>query len=190
MRKWTLKDACLLDVFGELPPAAHDKLARKLDENPAFRRTHDELSRDADILRSLPIHEPSALDRQRIPSQIKQALHRSLFQQQREKWTRRARLLIRRAALAGVCTSLLAVALIYALPRHPAMKTPLAGALPSAPSANPAQNGSAAGASSQTASAQPAEDAPFDDYFVADVSDSRDAAPQRGDGNTQPLRPY
>src|SRR4051794_267484 len=81
MYRFNLKEACLLDVSGELSPAAHKELFAYISQNPAARLEYESILRRYSRLQSLPIPEPSAEQRARIPAEIKASIRRTIKQQ-------------------------------------------------------------------------------------------------------------
>src|SRR3954470_11143737 len=81
MYRFNLKEACLLDVSGELSPAAQKELFAYISQNPNARLEYESIRRRFDRLQSLPIPEPSAEQRARIPAEIKASIRHTIKQQ-------------------------------------------------------------------------------------------------------------
>jgi len=86
----------LLDASGELRPSARKKLLKIASQDPMVNAQYEAAHANFDVFGSLPIPEPSAVERQEIPATIKGAIHAEL--QQQEKRAVRWRLLRRWAA--------------------------------------------------------------------------------------------
>jgi hypothetical protein len=84
MSKLNFKEASLLDASGELRPATHRQLMARISRDSAAQQQYQESQENLALLASLPIPEPSAAERRAIPARIKQALHRTLRQHEKQ----------------------------------------------------------------------------------------------------------
>jgi len=98
-----LKQKALLELSGELPPSARKEFIQQISNDPVACREYETVRNDYALLTVLPIHEPSAIQRRLIPSQIKKVLHSAMRPPEKQAATRR--LLVRCAAaivIAGI----------------------------------------------------------------------------------------
>ena len=109
MSNLNLKQMCLLELSGELSPAARRQLLARLANDPEASQLFETLRDQYSVLNVLPIPEPSAEERQRIPRTFKRAIRIAL--EAPHKSARRARMLIR-YAVGGLA---LAACLMFAV---------------------------------------------------------------------------
>jgi hypothetical protein len=81
MSRLNLKQASLLDASGELGEAARRQLHLRMMEDSQARQERQAAEESMALLRSLPIPEPSAAERQEIPRRIKHAIYEALQEQ-------------------------------------------------------------------------------------------------------------
>ncbi len=188
MTRWSLKEACLLDLFGELPPSAREKLLEKMEQNPHLQREYEILRDGLTVLHRLPPHEPSAEDRRKIPAQIKKNLRAALRERQRQERAVRPHLLIRGAALAAACALTLFITFAVVGPRFKALSRAWPGSSALAPAGNSPRASDSAALEAQDqggygmplayADGHPWGNLPLDDYFASQSPDSAsDSAP-------------
>jgi hypothetical protein len=95
-----LKQKCLLELSGELPPAARKELIHQISNDPEACNTYESVRENYSLLDFLPFVEPSAAERRAIPATIKQLVHGELMRPAIQ--ARRGRLLIRCAAMITI----------------------------------------------------------------------------------------
>ncbi|HEY4330206.1 MAG TPA: hypothetical protein VGN88_10760 [Phycisphaerae bacterium] len=78
MSKLNLKEASLLDISGELEEGAREELRAKIAVDSADFSEYEKIQENFKLLEHLPIPEPSAAERKRIPAMIKKAIHAAL----------------------------------------------------------------------------------------------------------------
>src|ERR1043166_3144155 len=100
MKNLNLKAACLLELSGELTPAARQKLLDKITHDPATHLEYEMMRERYGMFGEMAIPEPSALERKLIPARIKRAVHLAL--RQREKWASPRSMLVRCAACIAI----------------------------------------------------------------------------------------
>jgi hypothetical protein len=107
MSNLNLKQTCLLDVSGELPPEARKELLGQISNDPAAINQYETIRKDFALLSMLPIPEPSAEERRRIPATIKGAVNAAFAAPVNQ--ARRFGLLTRYAAAAAVLVTAMSV---------------------------------------------------------------------------------
>jgi len=74
MENLDLKQRSLLELSGELTPAARKDLFDEISNSPASCQEYEQVRDDFALLCMLPIPEPSAEERRSIPAQIKRSI--------------------------------------------------------------------------------------------------------------------
>jgi|GEM_PF-1636964 len=101
MTRLSLKDACLLDVSGELSTKRKAALREHVEKFPAATIEYQLVKGQFELLRSLPKAELNDFQKRGIASSIKQGIHKKLAKIEREKAAQNRMKLVYRA-LAGI----------------------------------------------------------------------------------------
>lgn len=89
MNRLTHKQALLLAASGEMSDAARREVMAHVAQDPELNADYQDIREGMELLGNLPIPEPSAAERRKIPATLKKAIHEALQKKAARGWLTR-----------------------------------------------------------------------------------------------------